>query len=318
MSSKTLGDNEFVKSSNLRYISCHVSYMQAFNGARVGFGYLEIQQSQPYLSADIDTIHCPGKVWTEPASTIQMGQNITINCHSDKDVCQNAKKRMRLNQREVEDRLVSVINKTTVQLQLHNYNISFSTVICYTVCPPEKNQIICGTEFCVGHSPDMPANLTCVVYEYSDNMTCTWDPGKNTQLSTRYNLYLKSFQGEENKTFPANNASGTIPLSQMWKNKTFYVGVCAENHLGTNCSEELYVHLDDLVVPATPIIIQIIDSPLFKTTIQWEKQTAINETYCEERYKEKTGETWQNLLLYSMCGGFWGQLTRMVAKRWSS
>uniref|UniRef100_A0A670ITZ0 Fibronectin type-III domain-containing protein n=1 Tax=Podarcis muralis TaxID=64176 RepID=A0A670ITZ0_PODMU len=240
-----------------------------------------------------DTIHCPGKVWTEPASTIQMGQNITINCHSDKDVCQNSKKRMRLNQREVEDRLVSVINKTTVQLQLHNYNISFSTVICYTVCPPEKPQIICGTEFCVGHSPDMPANLTCVVYEYSNNMTCTWDPGKDTQLSTRYNLYLKSFQGEENKTFPANNASGTIPLSQMWKNKTFYVGVYAENHLGTNCSEELYVHLDDLVVPATPIIIQIVDSPLFKTTIHWKKQTAINETYCEERYKEKTGETWQ-------------------------
>ncbi|XP_053246961.1 interleukin-23 receptor [Podarcis raffonei] len=240
-----------------------------------------------------DTIRCPGKVWTEPASTIPVGQNITINCHSDKDVCQNAKKRMLLNQREVEDRLVLVINKTTVQLQLHNYNISFSTVICYSVCPPEKNQIICGTEFCVGHSPDMPANLTCVVYEYSDNMTCTWDPGKNTQLSTRYNLYLKSFQGEENKTFPANNASGTIPLSQIWKNKTFYVGVCAENHLGTNCSEELYVHLDDLVVPATPIIIQIIDSPLFKTTIQWEKQTAINETYCEERYKEKTGKTWQ-------------------------
>lgn len=48
-----------------------------------------------------------------------------------------------------------------------------------------------------------------------------------------------------------------------------------------------------LVVPATPIIIQIVDSPLFKTTIHWKKQTAINETYCEERYKEKTGETWQ-------------------------
>ncbi|XP_061486488.1 interleukin-23 receptor [Rhineura floridana] len=238
-------------------------------------------------------IQCDGKVWTEPASVIQMGQNISVNCHSDKKFCQNAKIHMRLNNVDFGDRLLSVINKTTVQLRLHNYETQFSIVTCYADCPQERISI-CGTQFCMGYLPDMPTNLTCVIYEYSDNMTCTWNPGKDTHLSTSYKLYLKSFQEEEHKNFSANNASVTIPLRQMQKNQTFSVWVRAENALGRIHSEQLHVDLNDLVVPAIPVITQhtTVDSPVFKTTIQWEKRSAINEMYCEERYKEITSDTW--------------------------
>ncbi|XP_062990581.1 interleukin-23 receptor [Elgaria multicarinata webbii] len=244
-------------------------------------------------SAGEDSTQCYGHVWTEPATVIQMGQTISINCHSDKEFCQNANIYMEINDVRINNKL-SVINKTTVQLLLHDYKNPFSTVICSIECP-NKRVVICGTQFCMGYLPDKPANLTCVIHENSNNMTCTWDPGKDTKLNTTYNLSLKSLQTEENRTLFANSDSIIIPLSQLQKNQTFSVSVCAKNDLGTVHSEQLIVELANIVVPATPVITQhkTLDSPVLKTILQWEKRSAIKETSCKERYKEKKSEIWQ-------------------------
>ncbi|XP_042320950.1 LOW QUALITY PROTEIN: interleukin-23 receptor [Sceloporus undulatus] len=239
-------------------------------------------------------IICSGHVWTEPASLIQMGQNISINCHADKEFCQNGSLYFVLNNVPVRDQLLTAINKTTIQLQLHDYQHPFSTVRCIVDCPQKPKNIICGTQFCLGYLPDRPANLTCVIHEYSDNMMCSWDSGKDTHLNTNYNLYVKSLLTEENKMFSANVTSAIIPLSQLLENQQFSVLVHAENDLGTVHSDPLHVDLSDIVIPANPVVIQniTVESPVFKTIIQWEKKTAINGTYCEERYKEATSETW--------------------------
>ncbi|KAJ7332614.1 hypothetical protein JRQ81_014794 [Phrynocephalus forsythii] len=241
------------------------------------------------------SIMCYGRVWTEPASLIPLGQNISVNCHSDKKFCQNAKLYLVLNNRRVQDRLVTVLNKTTIQLRLLDYKTPFSTVQCNVECSQEDRKIVCGTQFCMGSPPDQPANLTCVIHEHLDNMTCTWYPGQDTYLNTKYKLHLKSLQTEENKTFSANSASAIIPLSQLQKNQTFSVLVCAENELGTVYSDALHIDLNTIVIPETPLVIQntTVYSPSFKTIIQWQKRTAINETYCEERYKEMASKTWQ-------------------------
>nr|XP_060629684.1 interleukin-23 receptor [Anolis sagrei ordinatus] len=238
-------------------------------------------------------IICYGRVWTEPASLIQMGQNVSVNCHSDKDFCQNGKLYLILNNVRVKDRSLTVINKTTIQLHLHDYQHPVSTVQCYVECPKET-KMICGTQFCLGYLPDKPANLTCFIHEYLDNMTCTWDPGKNTHLDTSYTLYLNSLPPKENKTFSANNTFVIIPLSQLQERQQFSVLVHVENDLGTVYSDPLHFDLNDIVIPATPIVIQntTIDSSEFKTIIWWQKQTAINGTYCEERYKETASEMW--------------------------
>ncbi|KAJ6662612.1 hypothetical protein lerEdw1_011749 [Lerista edwardsae] len=140
---------------------------------------------------------CIGRVWTEPAPVIQMGQTIPINCHYNTEPCQEAKLHLQLN--GLLQNSLLLINKTTVQLQLHNYTEPYSTVICFATCRDKAWPVlICGTQFCVG------------------------------------------------------------------------------------------------VIPATPIITEqnTVASPVFKTILQWRKRTAINGTYCEERYKEAAGKTW--------------------------
>uniref|UniRef100_A0ACB8F4H3 Uncharacterized protein n=1 Tax=Sphaerodactylus townsendi TaxID=933632 RepID=A0ACB8F4H3_9SAUR len=44
----------------------------------------------------------------------------------------------------------------------------------------------------------------------------------------------------------------------------------------------------------TPAITQTetVEYPVFKTIIKWEKRTAYNAIYCEERHKEMARETW--------------------------
>uniref|UniRef100_A0A8C6YHT9 Fibronectin type-III domain-containing protein n=1 Tax=Naja naja TaxID=35670 RepID=A0A8C6YHT9_NAJNA len=220
-----------------------------------------------------------------------MGQNISINCHCMEN-CQKGKLSLKLNNANVDDTLLSVINQTTVQLNIQNYNEPFSTVSC--LLKSSRSRLICGTQFCMGYLPDKPTNLTCIKPEQLDKMVCTWKPGKKTHLNTNYILYVKSLFTEENKEFVSNSSSVIIPLDQLQKTQTFSISVHAENYLGGIHSEELHVDLNTIVIPAVPVVVQnkTMESPAFKTIIHWKRQTAINETNCEERYKETISETW--------------------------
>uniref|UniRef100_K7FH31 Interleukin 23 receptor n=1 Tax=Pelodiscus sinensis TaxID=13735 RepID=K7FH31_PELSI len=168
----------------------------------------------------------------------------------------------------------------------------FSTVICYAKCG-HTDVLVCGTQFSAGYPPDSPTNLSCVIYEHSDHLTCTWDPGKHTYLSTKYILYLKSLQTEEEEAFPSDEILN-IPLSKLQGGKLYAVWVQAKNVLGTAHSEHLQVNLEDLVIPATPIItkVETTDSSSPKTIIHWQKQTSFENVYCEERYKVLADQTW--------------------------
>ncbi|XP_060089005.1 interleukin-23 receptor [Heteronotia binoei] len=242
-----------------------------------------------------DVVLCAGQVWTEPSQVIPMGQNVSIYCHSPTELCTKAKLYIELNGVRVEDRFLSFINKTTVQLQLQDFNAPFSIAVCYASCPLQTpDEVVCGTEFCMGYLPDKPANLTCFIYEHLADMRCTWDPGKYTHLNTRYSLNLKSLQTEENNTFPSSSHFCVIPLTSLQKNQRFSIQVYAENDLGAVHSDPLHIDLMEIAIPVTPAITQIetVEYPVFKTIIQWEKQTALSNTHCEERHKETTSETW--------------------------
>uniref|UniRef100_A0A8C8R6X0 Interleukin 23 receptor n=1 Tax=Pelusios castaneus TaxID=367368 RepID=A0A8C8R6X0_9SAUR len=225
---------------------------------------------------------------------IQMGLNISINCHSTVS-CQMAKLHMILNHTtHIEDKLLTTINKTTIQLRLHDFRKPYSTVLCYAKCPSKvENIIVCGTQFSAGYPPDSPTNLTCVIYEHSGQLTCAWDPGKYTYIRTRYTLYLKSLQTDEEKAFPST-ATFNIPLSELQGGKLYVIWVQAENYLGTAHSDHLQVNLEDLVIPATPVIakVETTDTSAPRTIIHWKKQTSINNVCCEERYKVLGDQSW--------------------------
>uniref|UniRef100_A0A8C3RKH7 Fibronectin type-III domain-containing protein n=2 Tax=Chelydra serpentina TaxID=8475 RepID=A0A8C3RKH7_CHESE len=245
------------------------------------------------LFISVINVRCSGYVWIEPAPVIQMGLNISINCHSTVN-CQMAKLYMILNNSHIEDKLLTTINKTTVQLQLHDFRKPYSTVLCYAKCPSKAaNMVVCGTQFSAGHPPDSPTNLTCVIYEHSDHLTCAWDAGKYTYISTNYILYLKSLQTDEEKAFPST-AALNISLSKLQGGKLYSIWVQAKNDLGTAHSDQLQVNLEDLVIPATPVItnVKTTDSSAPRTILHWKKQTSMENIYCEERYKALADQTW--------------------------
>ncbi|XP_074858971.1 interleukin-23 receptor [Carettochelys insculpta] len=248
-----------------------------------------------WIYAGAINLRCSGYVWIEPAPVIQMGLNISINCHSTVN-CQMPKLYMMLNNTtQIEDKLLTTINKTTVQLQLHDFRKPSSTVICYAKCPSKTEKIIvCGTQFFAGYPPDRPTNLTCVIYEQSDHLTCGWDPGKYTYIRTNYLLYLKSLQTDEEKAFPSKETLN-VPLSKLQGSKLYSIWVQAKNDLGTAHSDHLQVNLEDLVIPATPVIdkIETTDSSAPRTIIHWKKQTSFENVSCEERYKVQADQTWQ-------------------------
>uniref|UniRef100_A0A8C3T830 Fibronectin type-III domain-containing protein n=1 Tax=Chelydra serpentina TaxID=8475 RepID=A0A8C3T830_CHESE len=235
-------------------------------------------------------VRCSGYVWIEPAPVIQMGLNISINCHSTVN-CQMAKLYMILNNSHIEDKLLTTINKTTVQLQLHDFRKPYSTVLCYAKCPSKAaNMVVCGTQFSAGHPPDSPTNLTCVIYEHSDHLTCAWDAGKYTYIN-------------EEKAFPST-AALNISLSKLQGGKLYSIWVQAKNDLGTAHSDQLQVNLEDLVIPATPVItnVKTTDSSAPRTILHWKKQTSMENIYCEERYKALADQTWHLLCtILSVC-----------------
>uniref|UniRef100_A0A8C0GE49 Interleukin 23 receptor n=1 Tax=Chelonoidis abingdonii TaxID=106734 RepID=A0A8C0GE49_CHEAB len=246
-----------------------------------------------WIYRGVINIHCSGYVWIEPAPVIQMGLNISINCHSTVN-CQMAKLYMMLNDTHIEDKLLTTINKTTVQLQIHDFRKPYSTVLCYAKCPSRAaNMVVCGTQFSAGYPPDSPTNLTCVIYEHSDHLTCAWDAGKYTYISTNYILYLKSLQTGEEKAFPST-AAINISLSKLQGGKLYSIWVQAKNDLGTAHSDHLHVNLEDLVIPATPVItnVETTDSSAPRTILHWKKQTSMENVYCEERYRALADQTW--------------------------
>ncbi|XP_072830343.1 interleukin-23 receptor isoform X2 [Vicugna pacos] len=143
------------------------------------------------------------------------------------------------------------------------------------------------------YPPDVPDNVTCVIYEYSGNMTCTWNTGKPTYLDTKYVVYVKSLETEEEQQYLTSSYIN-ISTDSLQGGKKYLVWVQAANVLGVEKSKPLQIHLDDIVIPSASIISRAedINTTVPKTVIHWNSQTSIEKVSCEMRYKATTNHTW--------------------------
>ncbi|XP_031237963.1 interleukin-23 receptor isoform X2 [Mastomys coucha] len=141
--------------------------------------------------------------------------------------------------------------------------------------------------------PDGPSNVTCFIYEYSGNMTCTWNTGKPTYIDTKYIVHVKSFETEEEQQYLASSYV-TISTDSLQGGRKYLVWVQAVNALGMENSQQLQVHLDDIVIPSASIIsrAETTNATVPKTIIYWKSKTMIGKVFCEMRYKATTNQTW--------------------------
>ncbi|XP_065698737.2 interleukin-23 receptor [Patagioenas fasciata] len=250
-----------------------------------------------YLCGGVTTIKCFGHVWIEPAPVVPMGSNISINCRSTLG-CPGAKFLILLNYSQPEG-LLHPLNSSTVQLWLHDVQVPFRTVICFARCPDsQKHQLVCGTQLLAGYPPDPPSNLSCSIREHSGVLVCTWDTGRPTHLHTNYSLHLRSMgtaaagdTEEEDAVFPAGSP---VPLSKLSSGSRYLVWVRANNTLGAACSAPQHLSLQELVIPALPLVIgaETTDTSPPITTIRWSRQTLLENVRCEERHKATDAPAW--------------------------
>ncbi|XP_069934396.1 interleukin-23 receptor [Oryctolagus cuniculus] len=240
----------------------------------------------------ITNINCSGHVWVEPATIFKMGMDISIYCRTIKN-CQARKFYFYKN--GIKERSQSTrINATTARLWYKSFAEPRASVHCTAEClgqPGEK--LICGEDISSGYPPDAPEDVTCVIHEYSDHMTCTWNAGKLTHIATKYVVHVKSLETEEQQQYLTSSFIN-ISTDSLHGGKKYLVWVQAANALGMEESKPLQIHLDDIVIPSASIISRAenINATVPKTVIYWNSLTTIEKISCEMRYKATTNQTW--------------------------
>uniref|UniRef100_A0A8D2D0H8 Interleukin-23 receptor n=1 Tax=Sciurus vulgaris TaxID=55149 RepID=A0A8D2D0H8_SCIVU len=241
----------------------------------------------------ITNIHCSGHLWVEPATVVKMGVNISIYCQAAIKNCQPRK--LNFYKNGIKERSqITRINKTTAQLWYKNFMDPHASMYCTAECPGHVHEtLICGEDVSSGYPPDAPKEVTCVIYEYSGNMSCTWNAGKLTYIDTKYVVHLKSLETEEEQQYPASNYIN-ISMNSLQAGRWYLVWVQAANALGMEESEQLQIHLDDIVIPSASIIsrAETINATVAKTIIHWNSETTIEKVSCEMRFKATTNQTW--------------------------
>ncbi|XP_025954307.2 interleukin-23 receptor isoform X2 [Dromaius novaehollandiae] len=245
-----------------------------------------------FLPRGVTTIKCSGHVWIEPAPVVPMGCNISINCLSTLR-CQRAAYSILLNYTPAAG-VLRPVNSTTFQLQLQDLREPNWIVTCLARCPnSDKKELVCGTQVLAGYPPESPSNLSCAVHERSERLACTWDAGKPTHLPTRYALHLRSVQTEEEVVFAAGPALA-VPLSALRGGSRYAAWLRASNELGTARSPQRLLDLQQLVIPALPIIagVETTEASPPSTIVHWKQQTRQKDVCCEERHRAAGAAEW--------------------------
>ncbi|XP_063510392.1 interleukin-23 receptor isoform X4 [Pongo pygmaeus] len=241
----------------------------------------------------ITNINCSGHIWVEPATIFKMGMNISIYCQAAIKNCQPRK--LHFYKNGIKERFqITRINKTTARLWYKNFLEPHASMYCTAECPKHfQETLICGKDISSGYPPDIPDEVTCVIYEYSGNMTCTWNAGKLTYIDTKYMVHVKSLETEEEQQYLTSSYIN-ISTDSLQGGKKYLVWVQAANALGMEESKQLQIHLDDIVIPSASIIsrAETINATVPKTIIYWDSQTTIEKVSCEMRYKATTNQTW--------------------------
>ncbi|XP_040834330.1 interleukin-23 receptor [Ochotona curzoniae] len=241
----------------------------------------------------ITNINCSGHVWVEPSTVFKMGMNVSVYCQAVIRNCQPRTFHFYKNANK-EELQITRINETTAQLQYTNFMEPHASMYCIAECLGQRKMIlICGEDISSGYPPDAPKEVTCVIHEYSGNMTCTWNTGKLTYIATKYVVHVKSLETEEEQQYLASSFIN-ISTDSLQGGKKYLVWVQAANVLGTETSEPLQIDLDDIVIPSASIIVRAenINATVPKTIVYWNSQTTIEKVSCEMRYRATKNQTW--------------------------
>lgn len=163
---------------------------------------------------------------------------------------------------------VITVNKTVSNVTLTISTVGLGLLTCNVQHNEDQISTVFGIQVKTGLPPEKPKNLTCVSY-YNRNLTCSWDPGKETYLPTDYYFHSSINPGNnELRKLPAGvNNSYTI----LYPSINYYVlstiWVKANNSLGDVNSDKIQMDPINVIKPNPPEITSIKQVPGMSTVL---------------------------------------------------
>uniref|UniRef100_A0A3B3ZDZ7 Colony stimulating factor 3 receptor (granulocyte) n=1 Tax=Periophthalmus magnuspinnatus TaxID=409849 RepID=A0A3B3ZDZ7_9GOBI len=118
---------------------------------------------------------------------------------------------------------------------------NFNSTMAYLTCTVQTTppQIVGGLQIRAGYLPSVPQNLHCQTnLTTPSTMLCSWDPGRDSHLPTKYSLHTDIRDKKKNYSYslPPGRHHYTIPRSDFTWFSDMEIYVKAQNELGETTS----------------------------------------------------------------------------------
>ncbi|KAL9822328.1 interleukin-31 receptor subunit alpha isoform 2-T3 [Geothlypis trichas] len=223
---------------------------------------------------------------------IERGSSLKLSCVLRKNYTpqRNASHIIwKLNDELIAPENYNIVNKTVSNITIHNFNYSTANVECLMKYSDKELPLV-HTEVKSGFPPDMPENISCI-YFYDVNLTCTWNAGRETSLTTNYTLYRKLMSSPGlNESCLTITESCSFSYPDNAYSSDFCFQVEAKNVLGASLTECVPIPLQKIEKFAPPEIISVKKIPGIKQllTVTWkmpEKIIPSKHIICQVQYR---------------------------------
>ncbi|XP_041085854.1 interleukin-6 receptor subunit beta-like [Polyodon spathula] len=161
------------------------------------------------------------------------------------------------------------INDTAIRITVNITDELRSPLTCNVMSYGQMEHNIYGIFLNKGFPPEKPQNLTCIVHQYgkslSDTLLCTWNPGRESHLVTRYTLKAQTISNTSENISRIDE--GELKMTTMPVFVNVRIWVEAENQLGKSTSEKLHLDPVDIVKPSAPEIEKISSEKEFPNSL---------------------------------------------------
>uniref|UniRef100_UPI00398ED9F4 interleukin-12 receptor subunit beta-2 n=1 Tax=Pristiophorus japonicus TaxID=55135 RepID=UPI00398ED9F4 len=250
-----------------------------------------------------------GEMRVSPASIIRLGSSINISCILKESFYNECTAQQLCIIKDNTKRLMTVqISTNAVTAHIPKFENPKSSFACKLHCNTEY--LICGIDIKAGNPPDQPRNLKCIQNGRDGDVSCSWDVGQVTHISTNYILWFRN----ESHSYIASATSAEPSTGKCTKHRktlehqrlgfacesghsfdpysVYSAWVTASNQLGYQSSAVMNFTLDEIVKPNPPNIskIEFSNSSPIISTIYWKDQQ--NTELFEIRY-QSTNSKWE-------------------------
>ncbi|XP_067892543.1 interleukin-12 receptor subunit beta-2 isoform X2 [Heterodontus francisci] len=254
-----------------------------------------------------------GEMQVSPAPVIRLGSSINVSCILKGSFYNECTDQQLLIIKDNTKRLITVqISTNAVTAHIPKFENLKSSFACKLQCNTEY--LICGIDIKAGNPPDQPKNLKCIQNGRDGDVTCSWDVGQVSHISTNHVLRFRN----ESHSFIASATSAEPSTGKCTRHRkslehqrlgfacesghsfdpysVYTAWVTASNQLGNQASAVMNFTLDEIVKPNPPNISKVefsSSSPII-STVYWQDQqnTELFEIRCRS-----TNSKWEKKFL---------------------